>query len=513
MSLFAAFDRLTWPGRVLILGGLAVGGFFALKAGAKYLPKSAPTASAVIPSGAIDTTVAATNKVNVRINVWVGCAPGLVANGGLDTTPESIYAKSGLDVHFKIIDDWTEGTAALATGNVDVMLTTADVWAKDAAQLASKGFSGHAFFLVDWSRGADGVMAANGINSIEDLAGKTIAFAPYTPSHFLLWNGLRNSGLSTTQRNEIMAKAVHTKDGIEPATLFAQQKVDAGVAWEPDMGDSVAKRPGSKIVYSTKIANKLIADVLVVSDAFAAKNPGTVAKLAAGWLEGVKAIKAEPARAYNLLGSIKDMNIPADLAKTMLEGVYLADYGSNMAFFEGEDSPYVNIFKSAQEMYREDRSIKGMTDPKTSFDTRFLASLTGFSTESSDAVLTYKAPVKGDVAFATQHRTIYFTSGSATISPDSLPTINEIGKFMQGYENTVVSIDGNTDSMGARPMNMSLSKARAEAVREYLISKFKFPAARLLAKGNGPDKPMATNDTPEGREQNRRTDIKVYANK
>ena len=64
-------------------------------------------------------------EVRVRVNIWVGCVGGLVANGGLDTAPESIFGKKGLKVSFKIIDDWTEGAAALATNNVDVMLTTA----------------------------------------------------------------------------------------------------------------------------------------------------------------------------------------------------------------------------------------------------------------------------------------------------------------------------------------------------------------------------------------------------
>src|SRR5271163_763846 len=72
-------------------------------------------------------------EVRVRVNVWVGCVGGLVANGGLDTQPDSIYGKKGLKVSFKIIDDWTEGASALATDNVDVMLTTADVYAKDYA--------------------------------------------------------------------------------------------------------------------------------------------------------------------------------------------------------------------------------------------------------------------------------------------------------------------------------------------------------------------------------------------
>src|SRR6478736_6070196 len=253
-------------------------------------------------------------EVRVRVNVWVGCVGGLVANGGLETAPDSIFAKKGLKVSFKIIDDWTEGASALATNNVDVMLTTLDVYAKDYGQFQEKGFGSHAFLMVDWSRGADGVIGKQGINSIEDLAGKTVAFAPYTPSHFLLWNGLKASGLSTEQRQEIFSKSVHTKDGIEPANLFAQEKVDAAVAWDPDMSDAVTKRAGSKKIYDTRVANRLIADILVVSDSFSAKHPQTLLKFAQGWLEGVEFIKTQPDRAYNLIGAVKDFNIPADLA-------------------------------------------------------------------------------------------------------------------------------------------------------------------------------------------------------
>jgi len=307
-------------------------------------------------------------EVRVRVNVWVGCVGGLVANGGLDTQPDSIYGKKGLKVSFKIIDDWTEGAAALATDNVDVMLTTADVYAKDYAQFKEKGFGSHTFLMVDWSRGADGVIGKQGINSIEDLAGKTVAFAPYTPSHFLLWNGLKTSGLGTEQRNEIFAKAVHTKDGIEPATLFAQEKVDAAVAWDPDMSDAVAKRPGSKKIYDTKIANRLIADILVVSDSFSAKHPQTTLKFAQGWLEGVEFIKNQPERAYNLIGTVKDFNIPSDLAKTMLGGVKLADYSDNRAFMgtAGSNADYANILGMAQDMYRELRIIKHTFNPEDS---------------------------------------------------------------------------------------------------------------------------------------------------
>ena len=461
------------------------------------------------------TSTAQSNEVRLRVNIWVGCAGGLVANGGLDTAPDSIYDKKGLKVSFKIIDDWTEGAAALATNNVDVMLTTADVWAKDFGQFQEKGFGAHAFYMVDWSRGADGLIGRQGINSLEDLAGQVVAFAPYTPSHFLLWNGLKGSGLSTEQQNEIFAKAVHTKDGIEPATLFAQQKVDAAVAWDPDMSDAVSKRPGAKKVYDTRVANRLIADILVVSDRFAAQNPQTVIKLAEGWLEGVQFIKEQPTRAYTLIGTIKDFNIPTDLAKTMLGGVRLSDYADNVAFFgaPNSESDYANIFKMAQEMYREERLIKHIAEPETSVDRRYIAALSGeFSTTSTEAPIEYKTPAKGAVPIATQHRSIYFDTNSANMSLDSRAVVDEIAGFMRAYENTVVDIEGNSDSTGSREYNMQLSRERAEAVKSYLIDKHGFPASRMRTAGNGPDHPLDTNATPEGREKNRRTDIKVYPN-
>jgi outer membrane protein OmpA-like peptidoglycan-associated protein len=83
---------------------------------------------------------------------------------------------------------------------------------------------------------------------------------------------------------------------------------------------------------------------------------------------------------------------------------------------------------------------------------------------------------------------------------------------MKAYENTVVDIDGNTDSTGSRTHNVQLSAERAEAVKRYLVQKYGFPAARIRAIGNGPDRPVADNTSPEGREKNRRTDIKVYPN-
>jgi OOP family OmpA-OmpF porin len=131
---------------------------------------------------------------------------------------------------------------------------------------------------------------------------------------------------------------------------------------------------------------------------------------------------------------------------------------------------------------------------------------------SSEEPIEYHEPGKGTIPLATQHRSIYFDPNSARMSLDSRAVIDELAATMRAYENTVVDIEGNTDSTGSRGYNIQLSHQRADAVRDYLTEKYGFPAARLRTAGNGPDKPIATNETAEGREKNRRTDIKVYAN-
>jgi outer membrane protein OmpA-like peptidoglycan-associated protein len=199
----------------------------------------------------------------------------------------------------------------------------------------------------------------------------------------------------------------------------------------------------------------------------------------------------------------------------MLEGVHLSDYADNQQFFgtSGSDSDYTNIFKMSQEMYRELREIKHNADPEESVDRRYVQQLAGkFPNSPAEAPTTYKEPPKGATPIATQRKTIYFEPNSAKMGLDSRAVVDEIGEFMRAYENTVVDIEGNTDSSGSRDLNMGLSKERADTVKNYLVEKFHFPPARMRTMGNGPDRPLADNDTPDGREKNRRTDIKVYPN-
>ncbi|MBA4850307.1 OmpA family protein [Emticicia sp. BO119] len=103
---------------------------------------------------------------------------------------------------------------------------------------------------------------------------------------------------------------------------------------------------------------------------------------------------------------------------------------------------------------------------------------------------------------------IFFEYAKATLRPDSYPELDRIVDTMKENPNLVIEIQGHTDNVGSNESNMKLSQDRAEAVRKYLLSK-KIQAARVTSVGYGETKPIATNDTEEGKAQNRRVQLAI----
>ena len=75
---------------------------------------------------------------------------------------------------------------------------------------------------------------------------------------------------------------------------------------------------------------------------------------------------------------------------------------------------------------------------------------------------------------------------------------------MKKYSKANVLLEGHTDSMGNEDYNMNLSKRRAESVKNYLVENFNVDASRISIIGYGESNPISTNDTPAGRQNNRR---------
>jgi outer membrane protein OmpA-like peptidoglycan-associated protein len=103
---------------------------------------------------------------------------------------------------------------------------------------------------------------------------------------------------------------------------------------------------------------------------------------------------------------------------------------------------------------------------------------------------------------------VLFDTGKSTLRPVAREKLAKISGIVLAYPDLRLAIEGNTDSVGSDAMNQLLSEQRASSVRDYL-AKENIPAASMTSKGFGMTQPVASNDTSEGRQQNRRVELVV----
>lgn len=104
---------------------------------------------------------------------------------------------------------------------------------------------------------------------------------------------------------------------------------------------------------------------------------------------------------------------------------------------------------------------------------------------------------------------VFFESGKSILKNDSNEELNKLLTFLQANPNMSIGIFGHTDAVGNKSANKTLSQKRAEAVATYLL-KNGIPAERLVAKGLGDSKPIASNKTASGRAKNRRVEVYLF---
>jgi OmpA-OmpF porin, OOP family len=104
-------------------------------------------------------------------------------------------------------------------------------------------------------------------------------------------------------------------------------------------------------------------------------------------------------------------------------------------------------------------------------------------------------------------RGILFDTDRDVIKPESAPVIRQIAQALEKNPALKLLIEGHTDSVGDAAHNLDLSRRRAAAVKEVLVTQFNIDAARLSTAGLGSTKPVDANDTPQGRAQNRRVEL------
>ena len=476
-----------------------------------------------------DDTVTNNNNVTadgdcptIRVGVvdWGGYAGGQYFNEGFRANRNSRFYKDyGFQVEFKVLNDFVASREAWKSGEVDLLWATIDAFPTEVNDLRRQGHEPVVVFQSDWSRGGDAIVVRRGINRVADLKGKTIAVAELTPSHsFLIW--LLNAGNLSTEDVQIVPQA----NAIDAARAFQAGRVDAAVVWSPDDELSLEAVPGSRVLESTRSASNIIADIFFAKRDWVEQNRSCVEQLYEGWMKGAAEINASDRakqKAAQILAEGFEASVSEADALAAINNVRLVTHGDNLNFFGLSDdyrgvtgkTLYNDMEKAYTDLGYIDSRVPTWREISYPQVVRATRSLTGPENEAEAArEFTEVTEEEAEDAeeIASKPVSINFRTGEYQLDENAKYIIDqEFVPIARAFSNSRVRIEGNTDNVGNRASNVALSRRRAEAVRDYLVSEYNFPRNRFIVVGNGPDKAVASNDTPQGRARNRRTDFQL----
>lgn len=291
-------------------------------------------------------------KVAIAISGWTGFAPLTLAKEA------GLFKKHGLDVTIKKIPQ-KDRHLAIASGDVQCAATTVETWIVWNAN----GVPTTEIFQLDKSYGADGLVVKPGVARIADLKGKTIAAsAPGTSPYFLMAWMLAKNGLSVKD-----VKVVNLEPQAAANAMIAKTEgIDAAATYEPYLSAVRANPEAGKII-ATTLDYPMVMDTFGCANKFLADNPKAAKALADGYFDALAMIKAEPKKAFELMGA--DVKQTAEQFEASQKYLRWQDRDANQKFFAGEFGAFG---KEAAALLVEAGIIKTVPDLGKLADTRFL---------------------------------------------------------------------------------------------------------------------------------------------
>jgi len=501
--------------------------------------------------------VRAENVYTVCLSEWPGHMAGVIACGGLTTQPgsycstvRSSYGDSpGVQLSFKFIEDPIAKNAALIKGECDFVWQTVDELPLNYAAYKEAGVDAAAFVQIDWSRGGDACVAANGIKSPRDLLGngKGAALMSFTPDHTLYEYWITNSTLTPQEVNQLRSLTKrHDTDPTFGAQLFIKGQVDLACLWEPDVSNALRERAGSYRVFSTADATTLIADVLLARTTFLKKNPSVAEKVARVFLEGGRIGRQDKDSAAHLVSLV----VPRFRSELGFSGTRKAfdwvrwnDIGDNVGMFglDGSDPQFDVVYGQADSIWSEykdpstgDPVLSQKFMPHTLRDRSILARI--YQEAEQERAASERAA--RETLAANPAAQVEMPAPIAPEKPQYDPRVAQSGKATLRKSVTInfdtgvseldlaarsilkrdvltqlrlamgmsVRVEGNTDDVGPTDVNRRLSGKRAHSVKEFLIQMGVDPN-RIASVGMGEANPICNMKTEDCRALNRRTDI------
>jgi NitT/TauT family transport system substrate-binding protein len=296
------------------------------------------------------TAALAQTSVSIGMSGWTGFAPLTLAKEA------GIFEKNGLKVDIKKIPQASRHLA-LASGDIQCAATTVETWVAWNAN----GVKSTQIFQMDKSHGADGMVVRGDIAKIADLKGKTIAAStPGTSPYFFLAWILKENGLTLKD-----VKVVNLEPG-PAAQAFVAGQNDAAMTYEPYLS-TVRAAPDKGKIIATTLDYPAVMDTFGCTPAFLKDNPDAAKALATSYFEALDMIKADPEKAYGIMGA--DVKQSAEAFGGSAKFLEWQDKAANQKFFEGE---FKTFSEKAADLLLEIGVIKSKPDLSTLADTSFI---------------------------------------------------------------------------------------------------------------------------------------------
>ncbi|WP_164885238.1 ABC transporter substrate-binding protein [Geovibrio thiophilus] len=232
--------------------------------------------------------------VRIGVNGWPPCEIWYVAQqqGYFGDVPVQIVRFSA----------WTDNMKSLYLGNTDITHATYF----NALYFLDKGEQAKIVLSSDTIDGGDGLTVKNGISSVSELRGKTIAVEINTDEHFLLYKTLKQAGISLSDVNLLNSSAADGRDH------FINNEADAVYTYEPYLSQA-ASNGGGKIISTAKELPGYMTDTLMASQKLINDRPEEIKTIITAWYKAQAYILANPEESFGLMAANEKMT-PEDFA-------------------------------------------------------------------------------------------------------------------------------------------------------------------------------------------------------
>jgi NitT/TauT family transport system substrate-binding protein len=295
--------------------------------------------------------------LRVSFHSWIGNGIYLIAK------EKGFWEKEGLKVELQQVDDNAVSKQLLSSNKVDGIMG----WTPETIQvLADSGVPMKVVFATDVSDGADGIIAKEGINTLEDLKGKTLSFESGSPSHLFLSYLLDQAGISISEIKTVNQTAS------DAGAAFVAGKVDSAVTWEPWL-TKASERKGGHILVSTKDLPILPA-LPAFRTAVVTNRPQDVKAFMRGVFAAMDYVKSNPDESYEIIA--KGYNLSKQEVVDQIPTFHWMNYQDNLKYFSQSTDPSVySLINKTGDLWLKLGLIKKSTPANSIVDDSLLKSL------------------------------------------------------------------------------------------------------------------------------------------